>query len=106
MHTNPAPNALKCKRDGPEEIFDPSKKVAGEEAREASILAMLVHHDVNCDVKANRNSIQKNKTDSPLLRLPVEILEKIVTLVVGGQTLHLQYKRYQRNTNPESTRYG
>ncbi|KAI4173606.1 MAG: hypothetical protein LQ346_008394 [Caloplaca aetnensis] len=47
---------------------------------------------------ADDNRIQKNKTDSPLLRLPAEILEKIVILVVGGQTVHIRYENYLRNS--------
>ncbi|KAL8757712.1 MAG: hypothetical protein Q9184_004130 [Pyrenodesmia sp. 2 TL-2023] len=89
MHTTPAPNALKRKR-GLEEIFDPSKKVAVEGAREASIPAV----------------IQKNKTDSPLLRLPDEILKEIITFVVGGHTLHVKYGEHQPSPSSKSVFRG
>lgn len=39
------PNALERKL-GPAKTFHPSKKAAVEEAREASVLALSVHHDL------------------------------------------------------------
>ncbi|KAL8920290.1 MAG: hypothetical protein Q9208_006358 [Pyrenodesmia sp. 3 TL-2023] len=89
MDTASVSNTLK-RKCGPEETLNPSKKIAVEEAHEASILI----------------AIQKNKTDSALLRLPDEILEKILTFVIGDRILHVQYGEYQPSPSSKPLLYG
>jgi hypothetical protein len=45
--------------------------------------ALLAH------ILITRNSIQRNNTESGLLRLPVEIRERIWAMVLGGGLIHV-----------------
>ncbi|KAL8896938.1 MAG: hypothetical protein Q9207_007472 [Kuettlingeria erythrocarpa] len=73
MPPTPVSSALKRKLDLAEP-FHQSKKVAVEEAREASILAMSVHQ-------------QSPSQGAELMEAePKKILEKIIVFVIGGQT--------------------
>ncbi|KAL8920291.1 MAG: hypothetical protein Q9208_006359 [Pyrenodesmia sp. 3 TL-2023] len=54
--------------------FDPRKRVAVRKARGAQLKA----------------TIEQNRTASPLLSLPNEVLEQIFTHVVGGQVVHIR----------------
>ncbi|KAL8897491.1 MAG: hypothetical protein Q9207_007193 [Kuettlingeria erythrocarpa] len=54
--------------------FDPRTRVAVTKARDARIIA----------------TISRNRTESPLLSLPDEILERIFIHVVGGQVVHIE----------------
>lgn len=74
----PTPTSNTAASSKPTKPFDPRKRVAVRKARGANIKV-----------------IERNRTDSPLIRLPDEIIERVFTHVIGGQVVHIKcFKSY------------